>query len=221
MKEYRVKNEMVTGHPNHIAALIVAAGLSSRMGDFKPMLPLGESTIIRTVIGKLKSVGCQSIVLVTGHRAAELERHVADLDVLTVKNPEYVVSDMFSSVKLGLRALPEATAQLFFLPGDIPLFSPDTLLAMKMEMAKTKREVVIPVHEGRRGHPLLISRTIVPEILDYRGEMGLKGALARLNERSAFLEVRDAGVTLDADRPEEYRRLQEIIQSERSASARS
>lgn len=200
------------------AALIVAAGLSSRMGQFKPMLPLGDSSIIRTIIGKLKSVDCDPIILVTGHRADELTRHLADLGLTTVHNPDFASTDMFTSVKLGLAVLNPTVERFFFSPGDVPLFSMKTLQTMSRQMDEDKKSVIIPVHDGRRGHPILIRGALIPRLLTYRGPMGLKGALKTLEEEVGFLKVSDLGITLDADRPQDYQRLLDLLDSTPSKS---
>lgn len=195
----------------HCAALIVAAGLSSRMREFKPMLPFADSTLIRTVISKLKIVGCDPVILVTGHRGDELYEHVSDLNIKQIHNPDYAVTDMFTSVKLGLAALPGGLDRFFFLPGDIPLFSPATLLAMLNETAQRDRRVVIPVHQGRKGHPILIRSDQIPWLLAYTGPMGLKGALNERGPELFHLKVNDPGITLDADFPQDYQDLLERL----------
>jgi CTP:molybdopterin cytidylyltransferase MocA len=193
------------------SGLIVAAGLSSRMGAFKPMLPLGDATIIRWVITKLRTVGCHPIVLVTGHQSEALSAHVADLGVVTVHNPDYADSDMFFSVRLGLAALPPDTGQCFFTPGDVPLFAQQTLLCMMQALKKSKKNVVVPVHEGRGGHPVLIRGSTIARLLAYTGPMGMKGALSSLGNETIHLSVQDAAINMDVDRPEDYQRLREFL----------
>ncbi len=213
-----VNSQMKNAKPKS-AALIVAAGLSSRMGDFKPMLPLGESTIIRTVITKLKAVGCDPIAMVTGHRAEELTRHVSDLGVASVYNPEFAVSDMFSSVKLGLGALPTDLNHFFFLPADVPLFRRETLESLLEEMNRRCPKVIIPNHEGRRGHPILINGSIISQLMNFKGPRGMKGALDELADEIVSLAVFDPGVILDADWPEDYHLLQELIREKKPRPA--
>jgi CTP:molybdopterin cytidylyltransferase MocA len=82
-------------------AVILAAGLSSRMGDYKPLLPIGGESIVRRVIGAFRRAGVKTIVLVTGHRAEELERHVAPDGVVCLRNERYAESQMFDSARIG------------------------------------------------------------------------------------------------------------------------
>lgn len=193
--------------PSPVGALIVVAGLSKRMEEFKPMLPLGDSTIIRTVITKLKAAGCDPIVLITGHRNEELAAHVGDLEVVCRFNPDYATSDMFRSVCIGLEYLRDKAERFFFLPGDVPLFKPETLDTLRREMDESGSPVIIPNHEGRKGHPLLMSQRVIPKIIGYKGKMGLRGALSTLGGGIRMVSVSDVGVTLDADHPEEYQTL--------------
>lgn len=186
-------------------ALLAAAGLSSRMGSFKPMLPLGRETIIRRGVKTLLAAGCDPIVAVVGHRAAELEAHLSDLPVECVYNPDYARCDMFASVKLGLRALDGRCEQLLFTPADVCLYGEETARALISSGQKLCR----PCCKGRRGHPVLISAGLIPGILTYEGGGGLSGALDSLG-CAAELELDAEGILLDADTPEQYRLLTEL-----------
>ena len=184
-------------------AVIAAAGLSSRMGAFKPMLEIGDTTAVRRIITVLRSVGADPIVLVTGHRAEALEAHVADLGVICVRNEQYSTTDMFASVSLGMARICTLCDQFFFTPVDVPLFSPETaraLLACGAPLCK-------PVCSGRDGHPLLIRSDLAKAILRSGGEGGLKGALSRCGCPVTAVFVDDEGAVHDADTPEEFRLL--------------
>lgn len=188
-------------------AVVVAAGLSMRMRAFKPLLPLGGSTIIRTAVATLSASGCRPIVLVCGHRADELREHVADLEIDCRINPEYASGDMFRSACIGLAALPGRCRRAFFLPGDVPLFSSGSLQAMTAAMEQTGAWIVVPAWRGRKGHPVLLDMRAIPGLLAYRGDRGLKGAITASRHPVAVLELDDPGLVMDADSPGEYRRL--------------
>ncbi len=187
-------------------AVIVAAGLSSRMNAFKPMLPLGNSTIIRTVISSLRAAGVSTIAVVTGHNAELLREHVADLDVDCLYNGDYASTDMFCSACIGLSYMKNKADCLFFMPGDLPLFNVSSLRLMINAMDESGPEIVIPACNGRRGHPLFINNRAIPALLAYKGIMGLKGAMAACGAVQV-LELDDKGVIMDADNPEDYRLL--------------
>ena len=86
-------------------AVILAAGIASRMGDFKPLLPMGEESVIQNVVRVLREAGVQQIVVVTGYRKEVLEEHLKNASVMFVHNERFAQTKMFDSVKLGLDGL--------------------------------------------------------------------------------------------------------------------
>jgi molybdenum cofactor cytidylyltransferase len=188
-------------------AVVVAAGLSSRMKAFKPMLPLGDSTIIRTAIAGLRAGGVSTIAVVIGHNAEALREHIAGPAVDFLYNEDYATTDMFRSACIGLSYMKDKTQRLFFMPGDVPLFDIRTLALMIEGMEESGSPIVVPAYNGRKGHPILVDNRAIPALVAFKGEMGLKGAIAALREKAQVLEVDDRGVIMDADSPEDYRRL--------------
>ena len=184
-------------------AVITAAGRSSRMGDFKPLLPLGASTIIGVTMDKLRAAGVSNFSVVVGREAARLCAEAAASDVVFAENAEYATTDMFCSVKMGLRALDSSCDYLFFLPVDTPLFELETLEKMKTA-ADGSCDVVIPTHRGKSGHPILLRGSAVPAILAYTAELGLGGAMKNLGLSVKRLECEDFGILLDADHKSDY-----------------
>lgn len=188
------------------AAVVTAAGLSSRMHEFKPMLPLLNDTVIHNTIDNLKSAGVEEILVVTGHRSAELRAHLEGWGLRFAQNEGYAENSMFDSVCIGLRALKPGYDFVLVTPADIPLVKPETIRELMRSEARLSR----PVSGGRTGHPLMIAGALVPGILAHNGEGGLKGAADALGERFTDIPVDDIGVTMDADRPEEYRKLLDL-----------
>ncbi|MHB8095209.1 MAG: nucleotidyltransferase family protein [Candidatus Aminicenantales bacterium] len=188
-------------------AVVAAAGLSSRMKAFKPMLPLRDSTIIRTAIAGLRAAGVGTVAVVIGHRAEELREHLAGPAVDFLYNEEYATTDMFRSACIGLSYMKDKSERLFFMPGDVPLFDVRTPALMIAKMEESGSPVVIPAYNGRKGHPILVDNRAIPALVAYKGERGLKGAIAALREKAQVLEVDDRGVIMDADSPEDYRLL--------------
>lgn len=194
--------------PQRFGAVVAAAGVSARMGRDKLTLPIGGTTIIRSGVETLLAAGASPVAVVVGHRANALARHLNDLPVTCVYNPDYARRDMFASVRLGLRALAGLElAGVFFLPGDVPLFRAENLVAMQRLMAKTGCSVVVPRHEGKHGHPILLAGGILPDVIAYDGDGGLKRALERLGVERTVYQVEDVGMLLDADVPADYARL--------------
>ncbi|MBQ6808336.1 MAG: nucleotidyltransferase family protein [Firmicutes bacterium] len=198
-------------------AVIVAAGMSSRMQAFKPMLPLAEDTLIRTLIRQLLAAGASPIVLVVGRNGKELTAHVSDLPVECVCNPDYASTDMFCSVRIGMEQIRGRCESVLFSPGDCPCFSPESANALLREMETSQCPVFIPTYQGRRGHPVLLRQEIIEHILSYTGEGGLRGALQAYPGEQHLLPLEDPGLCMDADKPEDYQRLLAYAQAQKAA----
>ena len=186
-----------------IGALIVAAGMSSRMGDFKPMLSIGSISVAQRVIATLSQSGVSKIVMVTGYNATILERHLSGNGIIFLRNENYETTQMFDSVKIGLRYLQDKCDKVLFTPVDVPLFTARTAATILASGAK----LACPMCEGKQGHPILIANELIPEILNDCGEMGLKGAMDRCSEPLIRIEVDDPGTIHDADTPEDFSAL--------------
>ncbi|MBQ9661894.1 MAG: NTP transferase domain-containing protein [Oscillospiraceae bacterium] len=185
------------------AALIVAAGMSSRMGNFKPMLNIGSISIAQRVVATLQQAGVDKIVMVTGYNATQLERHLAGLGIIFLRNEDYEHTQMFESACIGLRYLQDKCGRLLFTPVDIPLFTASTV----QTMLETDAPLACPVCDGRRGHPILIAASLIDTILADSGDDGLRGALERCGAPMTEIPVKDRGVLHDADTPEDYKAL--------------
>lgn len=184
-------------------AVVVAAGMSSRMGDFKPMLSIGSISVAQRVVATLKQAGAARVVVVTGYNAEELERHLASSGVVFLRNENYRTTHMFDSALIGLRSLRDKCRQVLFTPVDIPLFTAATVDALLTSGA----ELACPVCGGTRGHPILMSANVIDRVLEDSGESGLDGALSRCGVPMTLVEVDDPGILHDADTPEDYREL--------------
>ena len=184
-------------------AVVVAAGMSSRMGDFKPMLSIGSISVAQRVVATLKQAGAARVVVVTGYNAEELERHLAGSGVVFLRNEAYRTTHMFDSALIGLRYLRDKCRQVLFTPVDIPLFTAATVDALLTSGA----ELACPVCGGTRGHPILMSANVIDRVLEDSGESGLDGALSRCGVPMTLVEVDDPGILHDADTPEDYREL--------------
>ena len=187
-------------------ALIVAAGKSSRMGDFKPMLQLGSISIAQRVINNFRQAGISKVVVVTGYHADVLECHLASNNVVFLRNENYANTHMFDSVRIGLEYLKDKVDTVLFTPVDVPLFTAQTVT----QMLSLGRPLVTPVCNGNPGHPILIRSTLIDSILSDDGKSGLKGAVDNCGEPMYYLNVKDPGIIHDADTPEDYAELLRI-----------
>ena len=195
---------------NAIGAVVAAAGLSSRMGAFKPLLPFDGATVIERCLANLRAAGASAIVVVTGHRAAELEARLRGSGAVLVHNPRYAETQMFDSLCLGLRALPEDCRAILLTPGDVPLVKPETVRALLAAEAG----FACPVCGGRRGHPVALDAAYRGALPAYDGEGGLRGAVTALGIPVTEVEVDDAGMPLDLDTPEDYQTALRLLRAE-------
>ncbi|MCD8132659.1 MAG: nucleotidyltransferase family protein [Clostridiales bacterium] len=186
-------------------AVLVAAGMSSRMGDFKPMMPYGNSSISRHLAGMLLQLNLAPIVVVTGHKSEELEEHLSHEGIRFVKNARYKETQMFDSVVLGIKNIQDECERIMILPVDIPAIQLETIRQTLMLDA----ELIRTLYHGQPGHPIILSRKAATKLCSHQGIGGLRGAMENSGIPITNLEVEDPGVCWDVDTKEEYRKLLE------------
>lgn len=193
-----------------VNGLILAAGLSRRMGEFKPLLPVGGKTLIEHSIQSMFSGGTAHVTVVLGYRAREVEALLRERfpaeKVSIVHNPDYENTDMLASVKIGVATLPPCET-FFLLPGDMPAVDGDTFFAVRAAMQKSGAKLAFPTVSGWRKHPPLVSAACIPSILAFQGQGGLRELWRQYDEETAEVSVDDTGCLLDADTPDDYQRL--------------
>jgi CTP:molybdopterin cytidylyltransferase MocA len=209
-----------------VAAIILAAGQSSRMGEPKALLPLAGRTALARVVGALRSAGIERIVTVTGYHARSVGPAATALGVKTAHNAE-PERGMFSSVRTGAAALavggdssPCAQAAwtanrglgfdaFLVLPVDYPLVRASTLKNVIDAYASDDHDVVHPCCAGLRGHPPLLAARVL-ETLVASPDTDLRSFLEVHAPRAIEVEVDDLTVLLDMDTPDDRARLQRL-----------
>jgi len=184
------------------AAVVLAAGLSSRMEEFKPLLSMGEETITDRVISAFLQNGVE-VVLVTGWRQDELIAGIKHRDITVAENHHYNTG-MFSSTRAGVSHLNPEHRAFFVMPVDIPLVRTATIKLLLERAAEHDSKIIHPVFLGKRGHPPLIPCSLVPEITEYQGDGGLKAVLDSHAEMKVEVKVPDENILLDIDNQEDY-----------------
>lgn len=209
--------EKAGGSVETIHALILAAGQSRRMGQFKPLLPLRGRTLIENSVGSALSGGAETAVVVTGCRGDEVEDVLArafGTRVRFARNPDYAATDMMRSIQIGAAALPACDA-FFLLPGDMPAVEAGTFAALLAAREREPHPVIFPTLGGYRKHPPLIDAALLPAILAFDGEGGLRELWKRYENDILTVPVEDGGVWVDLDTPADYQRCREIYEPER------
>ena len=187
-----------------LAAVILAAGFSRRMGSFKPLLPFGKTTVIERVIATSRAAGVETVRVVVGWNAESLIPLLDRRGTPWVRNERFA-DGMYSSVQTGVRSLSSDVAAFFLMPGDMPLVHRDTLVRLVAEWDAQPAGILYPCHQGYRGHPPLIASQYIPDILGETPPGGLRELLGRHAADARDIEVADPGILTDLDTPEEYR----------------
>ncbi len=186
-----------------VSALVLAAGYANRMGDLKPLLPLGDFTVIERAVGCFLEADVWDVKVVVGHRAAEITPILARLGVQAVFNTHYDAG-MYASVVAGVSSLDAGTEVFFLLPGDSPLVKSRTLLELLRAWRENRVGIVYPCFLGTRGHPPLISTTYTETILAGERPGGLRAVLAQYEDDALDVAVVDQGMLVDLDTPADY-----------------
>jgi molybdenum cofactor cytidylyltransferase len=187
-----------------IVAVVLAAGLSSRMGKPKQTLRIGGKSMLEKVLEVFRKSNVDAAVVVLGAREGEVRKKVGFKGEKVVYNPRYA-EGMSGSLKLGLaEAGPWAEAVIVAL-GDQPYLSPATVNKLVKAYRDSEAPVVVPVYKGKRGNPVLFDRRTFAQIMRIRGDEGAKSIIRK--NRSTLLEVmvEDEVVITDIDTPDDYR----------------
>jgi len=193
-----------------VAAVILAAGQSRRMGRPKQLVRVAGKTLLEHTIANVGATGVHEIALVLGAGADEIRNQLMLKGVKVVVNPEFQ-QGMGTSIGAGLRALsPTATAALIVL-ADQPFVQPATLDQLIACHAKEKPQIVIPVFKGFRGNPVLLDRSVFPEVMGLTGDVGCRAIFGEHTQGIHKLAVDDVGVLLDADTTEDVEELENYM----------
>lgn len=186
-----------------IWAVILAAGESKRMNSPKLILPYGKTTMIGHLIDNILKSDINNILVVLGGWRDELVKAIEGLHVSSCFNDNYK-SGMLSSVICGLDSLPPGTEAAMIFPGDQPDISPEIINSLIRSLSITDRGIMIAVHEGIRGHPILIRKKFFAEVEKLDSGIGLRELLSKFHNEVYEVETVNKMVLRDIDTHEEY-----------------
>ena len=201
-----------------VTAVVLAAGYSSRMSEFKPLAEIGGRPLLERVVAGLHDVGVADVVVVAGHHADDVLELVRRLPARAVVNEGYA-EGMYSSVRAGIAAAGEEPGKILLLPVDCGLVRPETTGRLLRAAERTPGVVHYPVFEGRRGHPPLVDTALRNTILDERPEGGLRELLAACETEAVEVPVADPAVHLDVDTDDDLRGARSYALGERVPGA--
>ncbi len=188
-----------------IWAIVLAAGESRRMGTPKLLLPFGEVAMIEMVVRTLLRSTVDKVLVVLGSGREKIRKKITSMPVKTVENPRYK-EGMLSSIQAGFQALPQETEAALVCLGDQPLIPVSVINLMLECYKKTRRGIILPVYEKRRGHPILIDTKYKNEVLNLSPAIGLRALTHNHPEEVKEIEVDTAYILKDIDYPEDYLR---------------
>lgn len=186
-----------------VVGIILAAGLSVRMGNFKQLLPLEGHTVVEHVVGQVEQC-LKEIIVVLGHRAEEVADVLKNTPVRCIFNRDYAVG-MTSSVQCAIASAPHAGGYLICL-GDQPGISGDIVDQVVAAVQAEGKGIVIPTYKEKRGHPVYINRSYAEEILALPEDKGLNTVTRGHPEDTLELPITSREILDDMDTPADYQR---------------
>jgi CTP:molybdopterin cytidylyltransferase MocA len=194
---------------NDISAILLAAGRSSRMGAFKPLLSFGDRTVIECCIRNLQEAGVSDIVVVVGHRADDIRAHLSAFELTFTVNPN-PDSEMSVSIARGVEAVRAGARGLLIALVDHPGVPPEVIKAV-IDAWRNGARLVQPEYEGKGGHPVMIDLAYRHELMALDPSSGLRSLFAAHRYEVSRVPVQSPDVARDMDTWEDYRRLHEDV----------
>ena len=207
----------INNDESSVGGLILAAGLSTRMGESKPLTNFLDKKLIDQTIKTMQEAGIDNIQIVTGFEHDRVEAYLQDNyssdHIHTIWNPNYGNGSILTSIKTGL---PELTDyELVFIQlVDLPCIMSETYQKLLEAMLVNGKKAVLPTVNGRRGHPALIRMDLLADILTYEGTAGgggLRGFWKQLGDAMMELPVEDRGCIMDTDTKEQLQEAENYM----------
>lgn len=186
-----------------IRAVVLAAGESRRMGMPKPLLRFGDKTFLEQIVSVLRRSDLDGVTVVLGAQAARVRASIDLAEVDVVVNEDYRKGQL-SSLAVGIKSLPPQAEALLLCLVDNPLISTETVDRIIGAFRQTGRPIVLPVYEGRRGHPALFVRALFDELLQAPPEAGARHVVRSHPEQVVEVDTSEAAILARIDTPEDY-----------------
>ena len=185
-----------------VAAIILAAGRSTRMGANKLLEQLNGKPLVRHVAEAALASKAHPIIVVTGHQQERVEAELEVLNLDFIHNPDFA-DGLSSSLKAGVAVLPAEVTAVIVLLGDMPLVTAEAMDAVIMAFeASPEKIAAVPVHKGEWGNPVLLSRSVFGEVATLQGDAGARKLLQGRARDVLEVPVASDAVLIDLDTPE-------------------
>ncbi len=188
-----------------ISAIVLAAGLSSRMGALKQLLPFGDHTVVEQVVSVLLSSSVDEIVVVLGHRHAEIESVLSKWNVRATFNPRYA-EGMLSSIKHGWASVNPRADGVMHVLGDQPQLEESVVRELLAAQGASRAHIFVPTFAERRGHPILLDARYREEILALGEDATMRDILRAHAAEIQTVPVETDSILRDMDTWREYER---------------
>ena len=162
-----------SGQQSGVSAVVLAAGMSRRMGTPKQLLRIGGETILERTLKNVRASAVAEIVLVLGFAAESVEKEISTERVKIVHNQEYQ-QGMGTSLRAGLAAVDAGASAALIVLADQPFVRPETLNRLIACHQESKPQIIIPMYKGFRGNPVLLDRSVFPEVKALTGDVGCR-----------------------------------------------
>ena len=192
---------------SQIGAVVLAAGKSTRMGEPKQLLRIDGKTLLERALTNLRDAKVRDIVVVLGFGAQAIQKHVALDEARVVENTDYE-HGMASSLRVGLAALDTNADGALIVLADQPFIRAQTLDRIIDQYQDSDAQIVIPMYQGFRGNPVLLDRSVFPEVMALNGDIGCRAVFGDHQEGIVKVSVDDIGILLDIDTKDDYTKLQ-------------
>lgn len=191
-----------------VAAIVLAAGASRRMGRSKMTLPFHGKTVLGTILSTLHQAGVDPLIVVIGGAKEQVEKTLAEMPISVIRayNPEFERTEMLDSLKIGMQALPEDVEAFLIVLGDQPQMQVETVKSILAEYRAGRHDLIIPSYEMRRGHPWLVSKALWPALNSLTTDQTLRDFLRLQQDHIHYLIVDTPSILKDMDTPEDYQR---------------
>jgi molybdenum cofactor cytidylyltransferase len=189
-----------------ITAIVLAAGLSTRMGAQKMTLPWGRSTVIGAVIQTMTDAGIEDICVITGELQAELRTLLKGYKVNLINNKNYQNGEMLTSIQVGLRELKADTDAVLIILGDQPQIEAKVVKIIMERYRSTHHQLIVPSYIMHRGHPCLVGKEYWEEILALTSPCTLRDFLNMHAEKIDYVMVDTPSIVQDLDTQQDYER---------------
>jgi molybdenum cofactor cytidylyltransferase len=190
-----------------ITAVVLAAGLSTRMGQPKMMLKWGNKTVIQQVVDTLFESSIIDVIVVSGEWYKEISSLVTAEGVKVIVNPLFANGEMTASLQTGISNMPEASTHALVVLGDQPFLNPDTISKLIAASQISNKKIIMPSINDRRGHPWLIERSIWVEVMALKPPLTMRDFFNIYQTEIEYVVVNDENIIQDMDTPEDYRHL--------------